>query len=52
MLYVSEYKDEWSVGEITDDNYILAGVHDFDSNFFELGSVLLSSLNGALLRIG
>lgn len=52
MLYVSSYKEDWE-GEKPDGNYIYACVCDADSpDDYELGSIKLSSNNGALLRIG
>ncbi|MGN0677319.1 MAG: hypothetical protein ACI4K5_06205 [Ruminococcus sp.] len=52
MLYVSPYEEDWD-GEKPAGNYIYACVCDADSpNDYELGSIKLSSNNGALIRIG
>lgn len=52
MLYVSPYEEDWDE-EKPSGNYIYACVCDADSpDDYELGSIKLSSDNGALIRIG
>lgn len=52
LLIVSKYVDDWEY-ERLEGNRIMAYVHNFDApDQSEFGDVFLSSLHGALVRIG
>ena len=53
LLYVSDNEEDWEEERLFDNTYISAYVHNFDfSELSEFGDVVISSSNGAMIRLG
>lgn len=51
LLYVSDHEEDWEMERLYG-SMICALVHDFEEDYDEIGDIRLSSLQGALVRIG
>jgi hypothetical protein len=53
LLFVGNHKEDWPTETLFNDKYIQAYVYNFDiPEYSEFGDIALSSLQGALIRVG
>lgn len=53
LLYVSDDEEDWEYQRLFDNTYISAYVHNFEiPEFSEFGDIVVSSVGGALIRLG